>query len=162
MALVDFFLKVEGVDGESGDAKHKGEMELSGWNWGAEQNGDWQAGGGLGAGKVKVQTFNFTKKVDKASVTLLKACASGEHFPKATLTCRKAGKEQQEYLKVELENVMITNYKATGSGTSEVLPLDDVSLAFEKINWIYKAQESAGSLGGEVKGGWNVKERVVV
>ena len=33
------------------------------------------------------------------------ACASGEHLKKAVLTCRKAGKEQQEYLKITFDDV---------------------------------------------------------
>jgi type VI protein secretion system component Hcp len=31
MAAVDFFLKLDGIDGESTDAKHKGEIAIN-WN----------------------------------------------------------------------------------------------------------------------------------
>ena len=34
MAQVDYFLKIEGVESESTDAKHKGEIELESFSWG--------------------------------------------------------------------------------------------------------------------------------
>ena len=71
MAQVDYFLKIEGVDGESTDDKHKGEIELESFSWGETQRGTAGHGGGSGAGKVMPQDFNFVKKVDKASPVLL-------------------------------------------------------------------------------------------
>ncbi|GHT96060.1 hypothetical protein AGMMS49545_20160 [Betaproteobacteria bacterium] len=29
----DIFLKISGIEGESQDATHKGEIEVLGWNW---------------------------------------------------------------------------------------------------------------------------------
>ena len=37
MAQVDYFLKIDGVDGESGDDKHKGEIEVESFSWGETQ-----------------------------------------------------------------------------------------------------------------------------
>src|SRR6266542_976170 len=98
MAAVDFFLKLEGVDGESADSKHKGEIDVESWSWGESQSGTHGAGGGGGAGKVSMQDFHFVMKVNKASPKLMLACATGQHIKEATLTCRKAGKDQQEFL----------------------------------------------------------------
>ena len=36
---VDYFLKVEGIPGESLDAKHKDEIDVLGFNWGVSQEG---------------------------------------------------------------------------------------------------------------------------
>src|SRR4051794_1035038 len=105
MAAVDFFLKIEGIEGESSDSKHKGEIDLVSWGWGAKQSGTFQYGGGGGAGKVTFEDFHFVMKSNKASPKLMLACATGEHIKKAELTCRKAGKEQQEYLKVKFETL---------------------------------------------------------
>ena len=62
MAQVDYFLKIEGVESESTDAKHKGEIELESFSWGETQSGTAGRGGGAGAGKVQPQDFNFVKK----------------------------------------------------------------------------------------------------
>ena len=68
------------------------------------RSGTGAAGGG--AGKVSMQDFHFVMTVNKASPKLFLHCADGEHLKKATLTCRKAGKDQQEYLKVVKTEVL--------------------------------------------------------
>src|SRR5438309_7879006 len=102
MATVDYFLKIDGVDGESTDDTHKKEIELESFSFGATNAGSFSSGGGGGTGKVAMNDFHFVKKVDKASAKLFTACCTGEHFKDATLVCRRAGKDQQEFLKIVL------------------------------------------------------------
>ena len=52
MAAVDYFLKIDGVDGESTDDKHKGEIDILSWSWGVQQSGTMAHGGGGGEGKL--------------------------------------------------------------------------------------------------------------
>lgn len=39
MALVDYFLKIDGVEGKSQDAKHRKEIQLEIWGFGETQKG---------------------------------------------------------------------------------------------------------------------------
>src|SRR4051812_11312285 len=105
MAATDYFLKLDGIEGESQAKGHPNEIEISSFSFGASQSGSFAAGGGGGAGKVRMQDFHFTVPTNKASPKLFLACANGQHIKKATLTCRKAGKEQQEFLKYNFEDV---------------------------------------------------------
>jgi type VI secretion system secreted protein Hcp len=155
---VDFFLKIDGIDGESTDSKHKGEIDLFSWSFGATQSGTHATGGGGGAGKVSMQDFHFVMSVNKASPKLMLACASGEHFKKAVLTCRKAGKDQQEFYKVTLSDLLVSSYQTGGNQSGELLPTDQISLNFSKIEFEYKEQKPDGTLGGAVKTGWSLKE----
>ena len=120
MASVDFFLKIDGIAGESTDDKHKGEIELDSWSFGATNSSSFSSGGGAGVGKVQVSEFKFKKKVDKASANLFTYCCTGEHPKTATLVCRKAGKDQQEFLKIEMGPVYISAYDIDGSSGDEV------------------------------------------
>ena len=156
MAQVDYFLKIDGVDGESTDDKHKGEIELESWSFGGTNAGSFNSGGGGGTGKVQMQDFHFVKKVDKASAKLLVSCANGEHLKTATLVCRKAGKDQQEFLTIVLSPVLVSSFQTGGSAGSDVIPMDQISLNYGKIEFKYKEQKPDGSLGGEVIGGWDV------
>jgi len=151
VAQVDYFLKIPGVDGESMDDKHKGEIEVESFSWGETQAGTSGHGAGAGAGKVVPQDFHFVKKLDKGSARLFIACATGEHFKTATLTGRKAGGGQQEYLKVTMEDVLVSSYQTGGSKEGGVVPTDQVSLNIGKLEFSYKEQKPDGSLGGEVK-----------
>ena len=157
MAEVDCFLKIDGIEGESHDAKHKGEIDIESWSWGESQTGTHSAGGGGGAGKVAMQDFHFVMKVNKSSPKLLLACANGEHFKKAVLTCRKAGKEQQEFLKITFTDLLVSSYQTGGSGHSDILPTDQISLNFAKIEYEYKEQLATGQLGGVIKAGYDLK-----
>jgi len=157
MALVDYFLKIEGIDGESQDAKHKNEIQLESFSFGATQTGTHSFGGGGGAGKVQLQDFHFVSNVNKASPKLFLACASGEHIKSATLVCRKAGKDQQEYLKIKLSDLLISSVQASGSPNGAIIPQEQVTINFAKIEFEYKEQKPDGSLGGSVKAGWDAK-----
>jgi type VI secretion system secreted protein Hcp len=157
MAAVDYFLKIEGIEGESSDSKHKGEIDLHSWSWSEHQTGAHAAGGGGGAGKVSMADFHFTMNVNNATPKLMLACATGEHIKKATLVCRKAGKEQQEYLTIVMSDLLISSYQTGGSAGSSVVPLDQVSLNFAKIEVEYKPQNADGTLGAAVKAGYDLK-----
>jgi len=157
MAQVDYFLKIDGVEGESTDSKHAKEIELESWSFGGTNAGSFSSGGGGGTGKVALGDFNFVKKTDKSSAKLLTACCTGEHITKgATLVCRKAGKDQQEFLTIVLSPVIVSSYQTGGSAGSDVIPMDQVSLNFGKVEYKYKEQKPDGSLGGEIVGGWDV------
>jgi len=162
MAAVDYFLKIDGIDGESADHKHKGEIDIDSWSWGEHQSGTHGAGGGGGAGKVSMGDFHFVMRVNKASPKLMLACADGEHIKKAVLTCRKAGKEQQEFLKITMSDLLVSSFQTGGSGHSDVVPQEQISLNYSKIEFEYKEQKADGTLGGAVKAGWDVKANKAV
>lgn len=144
MAVVDFFLKLDGIKGESTDDKHKGEIDLEGWSWGASNSASGPTGGGHGVGKVQVQDLHFVHKLDKASPQLLNLCANGGHINKGTLVARKAGKDPLEYLKIDLEEIYITSI-STGAHGGESLPTEQVSLSFGKFHVKYYPQKADGS-----------------
>lgn len=154
----DYFLKIDGIDGESNDAKHKGEIELDSFSFGATQIGAHAGGSGGGAGKVSMTDFSFTMKANKSSPKLFLTCANGAHIKKATLTVRKAGKEQQEYYIVVMEDLLVSSYSSGGHSSSDSIPMESVSLNFAKINFNYSPQKADGTLDSAVKGGWNLKE----
>jgi type VI secretion system secreted protein Hcp len=157
MAAVDYFLKLDGIDGESADSKHKGEIDVESWSWGETQTGTHVGGGGGGAGKVVMQDFHFVQKISKASPKLMLACATGQHIKEATLTCRKAGGKQEAFLTVKMSDLLVSSYQTGGSGHSDIVPTDQISLNYSKIEFEYKEQKPDGSMGGATKAGYDVK-----
>jgi type VI secretion system secreted protein Hcp len=152
MAQAQYFLKIDGIEGESADDRHRGEIEVESFAWGETQAGGagHAAGGGAGAAKVQPQDLQIAKRVDKSSPLLMIGCATGQHFKSAILTARKTGGQQQEYLKITIEDVVITSYQ-TGSSQGSVLPMDQVAVAFARLEMSYREQKPDGSLGSEVK-----------
>jgi type VI secretion system secreted protein Hcp len=158
MAAVDYFLKIDGIQGESQDHAHKNEIQLESWSFGASQGGTFAFGGGGGAGKVQMQDFHFVMKSNKASSKLFLACATGDHIKNAILTCRKAGKEQQEFLKWTFHDLLVSSFQTSGSGSGDVLPMDQISFNFSKVESEYKEQKADGTLMGPIKTWYDLKQ----
>jgi type VI secretion system secreted protein Hcp len=159
MAVVDYFLKIDGIEGEAQDKTHKNEIQLESWSFGETNAGTAAVGLGMGAGKVQMGDFHFVMRSNKASPKLFLACADGEHIKKAVLTCRKAGKDQQEYLKWTFTDLLVSSYQTGGSAHSDVVPLDQISINFTEAQIDYKEQKADGTLGGAVTTKYNVKSQ---
>ena len=151
----DIFAKIGDIKGESQDDKHKDEIEVLSFSWGVTNAGVISSGGGGGAGKATFQDLSIIHHVDKASPLLLKACATGTHIKDATITHRKAGKGQQEYLIVKLNDVIITG--VTHGGSSGQPYSESVTLAFAKVNLEYKPQKPDGSLDAGIHFKYDLK-----
>ena len=152
----DIFAKIGDIKGESLDAKHKDEVEVLSWSWGVSQSGSTSPGGGGGQGKANFNDFNFTHKVDKASPVLLKACATGSHIKEATVTVRKAGKGQQEFLIFKMSDIIVTSVNPSGSGDSATMA-ESVALQFAKVHLEYKPQKADGSLDAGLHFKYDIK-----
>lgn len=156
-ANVDYFLKIEGVDGESASEKHKGEIEILSYSWGvSQQGGGGSASGGAGAGKATFQDFTFVKNMDRSSPLLFVKAATGEHIKEVVLTGEVAGKRGQKFMEIKMSDVLISSYKQAGSDGG--VPTDSFSLNFAKIEFKYYPADKSGALGGPVTGGWDLKE----
>lgn len=161
MAAVDYFLKLDGIQGESSDAKHKDEIEVLSFSFGETRAGAAGGGAGRGAGKVQMTDFAFIAGTSKASPVLFQHCAEGRHIKQALLTLRKAGKGQLEYLKIKLQDVLISSYSLEGQ-EAEGNPHDAFSLNFKKISVDYSPQKPDGSLAAAVHGGWDLAKNAKV
>jgi type VI secretion system secreted protein Hcp len=151
MAAVDYFLKIDGVRGESTDSKHKDEIEIDSFSWGVSQAGTFAFGGGAGAGKVSFKDFHFTTRVNRSSPTLMLKCANGQHIKQAVLTARKSSSEGggEEFLKVTLSDVLVSSYQNAGTATprSNDNPPGDVEIL---SNALVLATDDAGLPGDSV------------
>ncbi|MFN9993051.1 MAG: Hcp family type VI secretion system effector [Phycisphaerales bacterium] len=154
----DAFIKIDGITGEAEDHKHKGSIEVFSYNFGVLQRGSSSSGTGAGAGKAEVNNLVFTKRVDKSSPVLFMKCATGEHIKSALLTVRKAGGSQLEFVKVTIDDVVISEFKSGSENKSDEVPMETVELQFTQIKFEYQAQDAKGAAsGGPVSGSWNVK-----
>jgi type VI secretion system secreted protein Hcp len=140
----DFFLDIPDIPGESTDDKFKGKIDLISWSWGEANSGTAQSGGGGGSGKVSAQDFHFVKKMDKSSPLIAQSCATGKHFAKGQLICRKAGGNQLVYFTTDFTEFLISSYQVGASSGSEEVPTEQVSLNFSKVLWAYTIQDEKG------------------
>ena len=148
-AAVDYFLKLDGIEGESTSDRHKGWIDVLSWSWGVSSATSSGAGSGARVGKSCPTDVALTKLVDKATPPLIGGAAGGTVIPNAILIGMRAGEKQQEFLKVEMKNVFVSSYSTGGSGGGDT-PVDSVALKFDSMTVSYFPQRPDGSLGQPV------------
>jgi type VI secretion system secreted protein Hcp len=158
---VDMFMKLEGIKGEAGDPHgvHSDTIQLVSWTWGMTQTGSAGTTSGLGTGKANVHDLSFTKHVDFATPNLMSYCCHGTPIKKALLTCRKAGQKEGaaplEYMKIELDDCMITSVSSGGGGAEERLT-EHVTINFHAYHVTYTKQGKDHMPGASSQGKYKV------
>jgi type VI secretion system secreted protein Hcp len=153
---VDMFIKIEGIKGEATDDKHKDEIDVLSWSWGASQAGTMHVAGATG-GKASFQDLSFTKWVDVSTPKLLKAVSTGEQVKEVVLVVRKAaGKQQIEYVKIIMKDCLITSVSGGGSGGEDRLT-ENVTINFAEYRYEYTSQKPDGSPGGVMPFGYDIR-----
>lgn len=166
---LDVFLKLDGIDGDSTDSRHAGEIEVLSFGQGLTQSATAGTGAGGGAGKAQFSDISFRHQVDVASVKLMLTSASGSHIKSATFSFRKPG-QRQDFYTITLTDVVISAVgQVESAGAQGPLSFDDlkvspnagglleeVKLNFGKIEWAFIPQNADGSQGTPVKGGWDL------
>jgi type VI secretion system secreted protein Hcp len=131
-------------------------MEVHSFSWGLIFEGSTGGGGGGETGRPVKQDFYFSKDTDAASPKLFLACASGQHFPSATLSVKRAGPRSDVYLTIKMQDVLISSYQIGGSeGSGAVVPTEQLSLNFDKITMEFIPLRPDGKPGDAVTGGYD-------
>ncbi len=154
-AAPECFLKVDGVAGESADARHRSESELTGWTLGVASTGSMATGAGGSAGRAEFHPLKVSQRIDRAIPPLVGLAASGQPVPSVTLACRRPGRDAADYLKIALTDVLVTGVRLTE--TADAPPSAEVSLSYGKIVIEYRPQMPDGSVGPPVVTGWDIR-----
>ena len=88
---------------------------------------------GASVAKVTFRPFLITRKVDKASPNLLKACVTGQHIKKVTLEVRPTVQKvtvKAGFLIIVLQDVLISNISEAGNVHGGLVPLEEVGFNF--------------------------------
>lgn len=154
----DVFLKLDGLTGDSTDSKHPNELEVLSFSSGVSMAmGPRSFSGSATNERASLSDLSITKVVDSSSPFLFKAVCAGQSIAEATLSVNRAdGKGGKiEYLKYTLNDVVISNYQASGSDGSG-LPVESFALNYAKIQISYTATDATGAAKGAKMAGWDV------
>lgn len=142
-ATLDYFLKIDGAPGESQDSKHKNEIDVLSWSWGASRNG----------ASTVFDPFAWEQGLDSSYGPLVLGLVDNTHFKTVALTVRRAGKEPQEFFKMTLSDARVVSLSSQGSGDSILV---QPAISYDAVAMRYCPQKADGSLGTCVQGGFTV------
>jgi type VI secretion system Hcp family effector len=139
-STIDFFLKIDGIEGESIDASHSKECDILAFHYELKAPVE-KLGGGVASSGRQHSAIVITKTVDKASPKLFEALCKGEKIKTVVLTFKRTTTiDANDYFAIILKNVVVSSYSLTKEYTinpagGDVLPLEDISLNFEEITF---------------------------
>ncbi|WP_034943891.1 Hcp family type VI secretion system effector [Erwinia oleae] len=152
----DSFIKLNGIHGNSQDERHKGAIDMLWWRWGvhnSSKNGH--------CGRFTVNDLVFDHYTDTASPALLRYCASGKHLSEAVITLRKPGNPPLEYIRIVLQDIIITRVHTVCYNTMRA-PREKVGLSFSQFRLDYRLHNSADLAAGTASMGYDIKTRQMV
>src|ERR1039457_5526578 len=152
---VDYYLKLEGIEGESQDSSHKNEIQLLSWSWGASNVSSVAGTGGSGAGKVDLSDFSVMTNFDKSTPKFFKSITKGTHITSGSLAAIKAGADGKPYLKVDFKELFVSSLQLSAS--SEI-PTVSVSFSYNEIKVDYSMQNEQGNMVSTGPVTYNLKE----
>lgn len=156
---VDYFLKIDQIDGESQQEGHLKEMEMDSWSFGETQSGVSATATGSASGKVSLQEFSFSKRYDSSSPKLAQTLFTGKHIKWARFTARRAGEaggKSSDYLFVDFGDLVISSYNVSGTG-ADGWPHETISFSYGALAMTYK-QMIKGVLQGPIAGGYDAEK----
>ncbi len=126
MAAVDIYMKFEGVEGEATEAR------FLGWSKLVDVTSEVQtpAPADPGSPPAAALKLQISKRIDKSSPLLAKACGDGSVTPRVTFVWAEGG---SVFFKVILENVLVSSF--TCSAEPDALPMESLSFTYQKIEW---------------------------
>jgi type VI secretion system secreted protein Hcp len=155
--MIDAYLHIEGIKGESTDDKHKDWIEVAHVAYGVHQPraATVSTAGGHTSGRAELQDIMFKKLADLSSPILLQTCAAGKTIPKAVFEFMRADGDGKPipYFRIEQENVMISDVRPDSGNGGTIA--EQVHLAYSKIRWAYTRQSIRGGTQGNTSGGWD-------
>ena len=138
-----FFLKIDGIVGNSTDAKHAGWFEINGYDWGITSTATGATGTGGGSGTAEISDLLIDLALDaKGLPTLLKDAATGEHIASVELQgVKDDSKGSFAFYDLKLDDVLVTDV-ADSAGSHDTLALN-----FSKVELTTTTQKPDGSPG---------------
>jgi type VI secretion system secreted protein Hcp len=141
------YCKADPIKGSVTDSKYKDQIEFESLSFGVTRAFTHTAGGTRDkiADHPDFTEISWSKRTDNASVDLFSFCAWGKEIDKVEISLVGTQKEKtEEYIKIELENVLIATYQAAGGGGD--LPSESGSFNFTKITYTFNSRDEKGTV----------------
>jgi type VI secretion system secreted protein Hcp len=151
------YMKIDGIKGQVSTKGYEESIALESAQFGASRNLGTFTGTSREVGTPNISEIVVTKMLDSASTALFRNSLLGDPFPMVELffTRDKGGGEQEAYLKITLEQVLITSYSLSGSSGVDA-PMESLSLNFLTVEYAATWRGGDYGAGGEDEFGYDM------
>jgi len=135
------FARIDGVPGDSADAQHQGEVDLSGVRAGLLAGGTALCGA---SGKATHDPIVVEKQIDRASVPLAGKAITGARLRTVRITLVTAGTRPLTFLTYDLSDVRVVSIRQVKRGNTLT---EEVAFDFTRIAYTFVPQNADGTAG---------------
>lgn len=151
----DYFLKLDGIPGDSTNEKFANQIQVFSFSFGASNP---QPAAGA-KGKVNLSSLSLQTEVSIASPKLLLACEQGKQLKSGVLTAVSADGTgaSAPVLQLSLQPVRVESVSyggASGGGR----PSESISLSYNALTFSFTPVDASGASGSPVQSGWNISK----
>jgi type VI secretion system secreted protein Hcp len=136
------------VNGGSIVAGHGGEIDISSYSQGENVC--------AGCGKATLSDFKFMTSFNASTIAFKKFLLTGKKLTSVDVTYLTQGPTPFTFLKIHMENVIVTSEEESGFTGGDKTPTVAISLSYSRIAWQRISQHSDGSIGTKTTYGWDV------
>ena len=152
------FMEFQGIPGEATDSEHKDWIIIQSLSAPIMRTiPDGSKDHQRTRGETILGDIVVLRELDKSSVKLQEACATGKFSPVVNIhfTTDVQGKSEP-YLKYKLTDVIISSYSFHGTSSGDPLPTEELTLAYSEVEWTYiQIDPKTGQPKGQVPGKYN-------
>lgn len=150
--MIDAYLKIDCIQGESTDEKHAGWIEVLDYDFSiAQKVSPTASSAGGGAEQADFSEFTITKLLDKSSPLLTLACVEGRHIDSIVMELWRTG--NVKYMTYQLSDCLISAVSVWRDGE---FPEEEIAINVARFELIYTQQSrNGGHASGHVAGGWD-------
>jgi type VI secretion system Hcp family effector len=154
----DIFLAVDGIQGDSTDARHKNQIAIESFAFLAKR--PTTSSSSRGATAVRFNGLRLDKVYDVSSPKLFAAATSGRHLKSATVTFSTSSDASgTDVLTYKLTDVTLTSYEQGGANPDQK-PLgsleEEIGLTAARVSVTEKTFNASGNPGPAVTASWQV------
>lgn len=145
------FLRLDGIQGDSQDDKHKGEIEILSYTQSFSNTARLARGTSSGPGRVTCGAVTVLKTIDRSSPHLIRLVTTGAHVPQGLITFQQAaGKYSTEYYRIAMTDIVVTAVDQSDQPDPATI-VEKVSILADQLTFEYRDSTS----GTTTKFGWD-------
>jgi len=151
---VPYYLRLDGIDGESMMRGHEKWFEIASFSWGVHNAVGPARGGGAAVGRPVLEPLHVTLASSVSVPLLFQTVVTGRHIATATLDVVTAGEAPRSALKWDLEDVLLTSLELAGEGGAA--PNEALTLSYGKVTLTSTGQNPKGGVTPGTVASWDL------
>jgi type VI protein secretion system component Hcp len=146
---IDYYLKIDGIDGGSTAAKYKGWSDVDSFSWGVSNS----------SGTPSASAFGWTQLIDQSVVPIMLGVANGTTFKNATFDVVQGGANPLRFFQMQFNGVNLSSLQLSGSAASLGFAAELLS---PQITMTYWATDPKGNQAPPITGTWDLTKNSFV